>query len=50
VDTLPEKEEVKAYAIAHDIMELTVQQRHEKAKELIRKGHLTEAWNVLLLQ
>jgi flavin reductase (DIM6/NTAB) family NADH-FMN oxidoreductase RutF len=50
VDQLPEEDTVKAYAVENDLYELSIEERHEKAKELIRRGAIQEAWNVLLLQ
>lgn len=49
VDELPEEDQVKAYAIEHDLYEMSLTDRHKRIKELIRKGLLTEAWNITLL-
>jgi flavin reductase (DIM6/NTAB) family NADH-FMN oxidoreductase RutF len=50
VDSLPTEEEIKTYAIDNDLFSLATVDRHKKAKELIRKGLIIEAWNTLLLQ
>ncbi|MGB5983548.1 MAG: flavin reductase family protein [Nonlabens sp.] len=49
VESVPGKDEVKAYAIEHDLMEFSEMERHQKAKELIRKNQLKDAWKIILL-
>lgn len=49
VESVPEKDEVKAYAIEHDLMEFSEMERHQKAKELIRKNQLKDAWKIISL-
>lgn len=50
VDELPSEDQVKAYAIEHDLYEMSLVEQHKRTKELIRKGLLMEAWNIILLQ
>ncbi len=50
VDELPSEDQVKAYAVEHDLYGMSLVEKHKKTKELIRKGQLMEAWNIILLQ
>jgi hypothetical protein len=49
VERVPTREEVIAFAKAEQLGIHTVEQKHIKAKELIAKNEVIEAWNYLLL-
>ncbi len=49
VEKVPDHEEVKEFAIENDLMSFNEVQRHEKAKEYIRKNQLEEAWKIILI-
>ena len=49
VAEIPSQDEVKAFAIEMDLMEFSVEERHRKARELIRRDRLEEAWKIILL-
>lgn len=49
IERVPERDEVIAFAKAKQLSKLSVTDQHKKAKELIAKGEVLEAWNYLLL-
>jgi flavin reductase (DIM6/NTAB) family NADH-FMN oxidoreductase RutF len=49
VERIPSEDEVSAFAKAERLNAISTEQKHEKAKELIAKGELLDAWKILLL-
>ncbi len=49
VERVPERDEVTAFAKAEKLDTMTHQQKHLRAKELITKGNIADAWKILSL-
>ncbi len=49
VEAVPSREEVIAFAKAEQLPVLKIKEKHSRAKELILKGEILEAWKILLL-
>ncbi|WP_167343276.1 flavin reductase family protein [Nonlabens sp. SY33080] len=48
VERVPERDEVIAFAKAEQLPALSIEEKHNRAKEYIAAGQLMNAWNILL--